>query len=47
MLTSYKTTSSSGNLNYSKDAAPWTQVESLKINTYILIVECSRKLCAR
>ena len=34
MLTSYATMSWSGNLNCSKDAAPRTQVESLKINTY-------------
>jgi alpha-D-ribose 1-methylphosphonate 5-phosphate C-P lyase len=39
MLTSYETLSWSGNLNRSKDVAPWTQVESLKINIHIFIVE--------
>jgi predicted protein tyrosine phosphatase len=43
MLISYETMSCSGNLNCSKDAAPWTQVEKLKINTHILIMEGSRK----
>jgi len=47
MLTSYENMSCTENLNCSKDAAPQTQVESLKINTHILIREGSRKFCVR
>jgi len=47
MLTSYKTVSCLGNLNWSKDGSPWTQVESLGINTHILIREGPRKFCVK